>query len=353
MKKGAFAARGAAKITAMTTKIFLVRHAEAEGNLFRVAHGQYDSVITPQGYRQLAYLRDRFKNERLDAVYGSDLTRTHTTASALYVPRGLAFRPLPLLREIRLGIWEQMTWGEIQRMDTQLYVDFNKKPHLWHVEGAETFAQVRERMLAGIRQIAAENPGATVAAASHGAALRTLLGTLQGMTLEEIGGTGHGDNTAVSLLEVDGDKIKVIFRDDASHLPASVSTFRHQSWHKGDAAIEPGLWFRTVREDEDGRTAEALLDEDVVGRVAMVVEPDALRITDYAVIPALRGQRYGIQLLGQAVQYARTRDREKLVLACPEELKGYFCKYGFVPAGEELVMDLRRVVRDIPEILED
>ena len=38
----------------MTTKIFLVRHAEAEGNLFRIAHGQYDSIITPQGYRQLA-----------------------------------------------------------------------------------------------------------------------------------------------------------------------------------------------------------------------------------------------------------------------------------------------------------
>ena len=37
----------------MTTRIFLVRHAEAEGNLFRVAHGQYDSIITPRGYRQL------------------------------------------------------------------------------------------------------------------------------------------------------------------------------------------------------------------------------------------------------------------------------------------------------------
>ena len=334
----------------MTTKIFLVRHAEAEGNLFRVAHGQYDSCITPQGYRQLSYLRERFRGERLDAVYGSDLTRTHTTASALYVPRGLAFRPMPLLREIRLGIWEQMTWGEIQRMDTQLYVDFNKKPHLWHVEGAETFAQVRDRMLAGIRQIAAENPGATVAAASHGAALRTLLGTLQGMSLEEIGNTGHGDNTAVSLLEVDGDKINVIFRDDASHLPASVSTFRRQSWHKDDAATEPGLWFRTVREDGGGKVAEALLDEDVVGRIALEARPEAMRITAYEMIPALRGQRYGIQLLGQAVQYARARGQEALTIACPEEMKGYFCKYGFVPQGEELVMDLRRIIQDIPEI---
>ena len=334
----------------MTTKIFLVRHAEAEGNLFRVAHGQYDSTITPQGYRQLSYLRERFKGEHLDAVYGSDLTRTHTTASALYVPRNLEFKPLPLLREIKLGIWEQMTWGEIQRMDKQMYIDFNKRPDLWHVEGAETFPEVRERLLAGIRQIAAENPGAAVAAASHGAALRTLLGTLQGMSLEEIGQTGHGDNTAVSLLEVNGDDIRVIFRDDASHLPAAVSTFRRQSWHKDDAATEPGLWFRTTREDETGRSAEALLDEEVVGRITAKVERLALRVTEYEMVPALRGQRYGIQLLGQAVQFARTRDREAVVITCPESLRGYFAKYGFVSSGLDMVMDLRRIIRDIPEI---
>lgn len=334
----------------MTTKIFLVRHAEAEGNLFRVAHGQYDSIITPQGYRQLSYLRERFRDEKLDAVYGSDLTRTRTTASALYVPRGLDFRPMPLLREINLGVWEQKTWAELQRLDRQMYIDFNKRPDLWRAEGAETFVQVRDRVLAGIRQIAAENPGAAVAAASHGAALRTLLGTLQGMSLREIGQTSHGDNTAVSLLEVDGERIRVIFRDDASHLPSAVSTFRRQSWHKDDAATEPGLWFRTVREDERGKAAEALLDEEVVGRIDMELGRSALRITAFGIIPALRGQRYGVQMLGQAVQYARTQGREMVAVSCPESLRGYFAQYGFVPSGGDMAMDLRRIVRDIPEI---
>ena len=334
----------------MTTKIFLVRHAEAEGNLFRVAHGQYDSTVTPQGYRQLACLRERFREEQLDAVYGSDLTRTHTTASALYVPRNLPFRPLPLLREIRLGAWEQMSWGDIQRMDPQMYIDFNKRPDLWRVRGAETFSQVRERMLSAVRQMAAECPGQTVAAASHGAALRTLLGALEGMSLEQTGATGHGDNTAVSLLEVDGDRVRVVFRDDAGHVPAQLSTFRRQSWHKDDAATEPGLWFRAASEGDGTRTEEALLEEEVSGTISMALEPEALRITDYQLVPALRGQRYGIQLLGQAVQYARTRGREALVLRCPEELKGYFAKYGFVSSGAEMVMDLRRIVREIPSL---
>ena len=129
------------------TTLYLIRHAEAEGNLFRVAHGQYDSVITPQGYRQLAYLRRRFQEEQIDAVYGSDLTRTRITASALYIPRALEFHPLPLLREIRLGAWEQMSWGEIQRQDRQMYIHFNKRPDLWSVPGAETYAQVRDLFL--------------------------------------------------------------------------------------------------------------------------------------------------------------------------------------------------------------
>ncbi len=334
----------------MTTKIFLVRHAEAEGNLYRLAHGQYDSAITPGGYRQLAYLRERFRGERIDAVYGSDLTRTHTTASAIYIPKGLPFQPVPLLRELCLGAWEQMSWGEILRMDRQMYIDFNKRPDLWRADHAETFAQVRDRMLEALRTIAAAHPGGTVAAVSHGAALRTLLGTLQGLSLEEIGCTGHGDNTAVSLVEVEGDAMRVVFRDDASHVPASASTFRRQSWHKDDAATEPGLWFRVSAEGGGTRTEEALLEEEVFGTISMALEPEALRITDYQLVPALRGQRYGIQLLGQAVQYARTQEREALVLRCPEELKGYFAKYGFVSSGAEMVMDLRRIVREIPSL---
>ena len=33
------------------TTIYLIRHAEADGNLYRRAHGWYDSVITDRGYR--------------------------------------------------------------------------------------------------------------------------------------------------------------------------------------------------------------------------------------------------------------------------------------------------------------
>ena len=330
----------------MTTKIFLVRHAEAEGNLFRMAHGQYDSNLTPRGYRQLHYLRERFAAVRLDAVYGSDLTRAHATASALYVPRQLPFQPLPQLREVRLGDWEERPWAEIKWRDPEMYRWFNQRPDLWRVEGAEAFSTVAERTVAAVRRMAAEHPGGTVAAASHGAALRILLGTLEGLSLREIGESGHSDNTAVSLLEVEGDAIRVVFRDDASHVPPECSTFRRQSWYK-DGGGDEDFWFIPMA-TEGRMVLRAMLGQEESGLVTFRREADAMRVTSYVIDPPLRGRHLGVQLLGQAVKYARRQGLWTLVLTYSEDLRGYFAQYGFESAGPDMTLDLHLTIREIP-----
>ena len=327
------------------TTIYLVRHAEAEGNLYRILHGCYNSTITPRGYRQLSALKRRFLDIPLDRVYSSDLFRAQTTAAALSVPKGLTTILTPGLREIHAGAWEERTWAELAREEPEMNYNFNKAPDLWHAEGSETFAQVRDRIVAAVQAIAAENPGKTVAAVSHGAALRTLLGTLQGLSLREIGTTGHCDNTAVSKLEAEGDQIRVVYRDDASHLPPALSTFAGQDWHKSDKATEPGLWFR--REGEGSLTA--MLEEAEAGRLEFHLEPDCLWIDRYELWPDFRGKKYGIQPMGQAVQYARDHGRPCIRMALPPELGGFFAKYGMVPRENGVwELDIRLILRDIP-----
>ena len=39
------------------TTIYLIRHAEAEGNLYRRIHGWYDALITDNGFAQIAAFR--------------------------------------------------------------------------------------------------------------------------------------------------------------------------------------------------------------------------------------------------------------------------------------------------------
>ena len=338
----------------MTTRLYLIRHAEAEGNRYRIAHGQYDSTVTPRGYRQLAALRRRFAGEQIDAVYGSDLLRTRTTASALYAPRGLPFRPLPALREVNLGDWECRTWGELQRLDPQMLLDFNLRPQRWRVPGAEALGDVGARMLRGVRQIIAENPGKTVAAASHGSALRILMGALRGWTLEEIGARGgHCDNTGVTLLEAAGpEDIRIVYQDDVSHLPPELSTLRRQKWHQGAAAQtrEPGLWYVPAAAPA-GLALTAMLEEREAGELAVSLEEGAARITRYEIDSACRGMGLGTQLMGQAVQYARANGRERVVLTCGADTAPFFAQFGFTGAagGGELALDISLAVRDIPE----
>ena len=44
----------------MKTRLFIIRHAEAEGNLYRRIHGWYDALITDNGFRQIEALARRF-----------------------------------------------------------------------------------------------------------------------------------------------------------------------------------------------------------------------------------------------------------------------------------------------------
>ena len=47
------------------TEIYLIRHAQAEGNLYRMAHGHYNGMITNyRGYQQIDALRQRSRSAR-------------------------------------------------------------------------------------------------------------------------------------------------------------------------------------------------------------------------------------------------------------------------------------------------
>ena len=64
---------------------------------------------------------------------------------------------------------------------------FSRRLDLWRAEGAETAQQLVDRFVPALRRIAEAHDGGTVAVFSHGAALRIVLGVLQGLSLAEVG----------------------------------------------------------------------------------------------------------------------------------------------------------------------
>lgn len=363
------------------TTIYLIRHAEAEGNLYRRIHGWYNALVTENGFRQIAALEKRFRDISVDAVWSSDLYRTQTTARSVYVPKRLQLHTDPQLREVHMGVWEDQTWGQARHFDLERMLQFNNSDPAWRVPGGESLGEVGERVAQALVRIARQHPNQTVAVFCHGTAIRQALAQIKGVSPQDWHAMPHSENTAVSRLIWDGSAFHIDYEMDASHLPAEISTLGRQSWWRRDRKVEDiNLWFRPIRWEEEqalylearretwtsshgsGIPFDALhvlfsarehLSRSPWGiTVAMAGDTPAglLQLDDRqyqeegagfisfcCLLPERREQSLGIQLIGQAVSFFRPLGRDKLRLACPPDnyrAQHFYAKYGFVKVGQ-------------------
>lgn len=218
------------------TEIYLIRHAQAEGNRYRMMQGFWDGGVTDLGKKQIEALEERFRDFPMDAVYSSDLKRAVMTAEAVARRDGGPIRTSRQLREINIGPWEKKFFGNVCHETPDLANTFMYDAENWQMDGAETYAQVRDRALAELKKIARENDGKRIAVISHGVTIRCLLWAITGIPLADVKAMPISRNTAVSKLIWDGESFHAEYLNDASHLPLSAQT----SWSTaGDVRDEP------------------------------------------------------------------------------------------------------------------
>ena len=236
------------------TEIYLIRHAEAEGNLYRIAQGQFNSYITAKGRLQIDVLAERFKDIKLDALYSSDLRRTVETAGAILKYHDLPLQTMKELREINLGVCEGMSFGEMAEYNPQQMRYFNNDPKRWRAPGAESVEECVNRVMTAITDIAEANDGKTVAVVSHGMAIRSLIAEITGVKSSEIEKLPHGDNTSVCLLRYESGKFELEYFNDNSHLPPEISTLATQSWWRKETGgkDDANLSYRPLNPHTEG-----------------------------------------------------------------------------------------------------
>ncbi len=365
------------------TKIYVIRHAEAEGNLYRRVHGVYDSLITENGFRQVSSLEKRFENIPVDAVYSSDLARTKQTAAAIYAPKGLPLYTTKLLREENMGVWEDVPWGEIEYLSPELLYEFNHNSLNWHVDGCERFEEAGKRMLAAVGMIAEKHEGGSAAIVTHGSALRALLYEIAGISGKELETFPYSDNTAVSMIEAERGKMRIIYANDNSHLPADQSTFARQHWWKSDDGVkrdmnmrfepldksniiteytdayvdawriahssltgfDPIIYSRIAEErikKHPGAIVRSFIGNEASGIIDLDIDADSAEnvgsIAFYYIKSGFRSRGVGVQLLGQAISVYRALGRDRLRLRVAESNHGairFYKKYGFSETGEQ------------------
>jgi len=329
------------EVTSEATRIFLIRHAEAEGNLYRRAHGQMEGLVTTRGYRQIGLLRERLKDEQIDAVYSSDLIRARETAKAVSGPRGLDIHTTERLREVNMGAWEDRPWGELEYLEPRNHAKFSSDPAGWIVSGAEKFEEVMARLTDCVYDIARRHGGETVAIVTHGFAIRALMCGLMGFPSHDAVKVRYCDNTAVALLEYEDGNMTIRYQSDNSHLSSENSTFAHQHWWRSekewrsenlrylplDEERDSGMIGLFVREFGARPAAETeyaafLVDEaaGIVGISANAVGfsgAGAGRIDYLYIKPEYRSMNLGVQLIGLAVSEFRKLGKEFLLVDAP------------------------------------
>ena len=362
------------------TTIYLIRHAQAEGNLYRRCHSWHNGLITVKGRAQIAALEQRFAGVHFDAVYSSDLYRTMTTARAIYRTRNLPLHVDPNLREIGAGVWEDVPWGQLLHDHRDSLAAFLTCDASWQVEGSETHPGVRLRMQETITRIAAAHPDQTVAVVSHGCAIRAGLSAFLGLAPDQIGQIPLGNNTSVAKLEAENGTVRVVYYNDESHLPDSsipkASTAygiagmernalrfqplplpqekgqylaaRRDGWMASHGSMDgfDGDKFLSVAEKNSAHSQSsvvlALLADTPVGVLQMDWEQEADlrvgRVPFLYMMPEFRSKGLGVQLLGHAVCTYRAMGRQYLRLRCApenEQAQNFYRSHGFYKIGEE------------------
>ncbi|MCL2083572.1 MAG: bifunctional histidine phosphatase family protein/GNAT family N-acetyltransferase [Oscillospiraceae bacterium] len=355
------------------TTLYLIRHAEAEGNIYRRAHGHYNSMLTPNGKKQLEKLSDWAKNCRIDAVYASDLNRTMHTAMAVADVHGLDVLPRPDLREISLGEWEDLPWGRISVQNRETLRSFNSNTDFC-IPGGETYAQASGRFNASIECIVASHPCQTVAVVAHGCVIKYFLDRISSEPIP------HLDNASVSCAEYDEGKYIMKFFNKNNHL-GNLSTFSKQTWWKATGNRDLELWFDPLRlpgqEDaaaeyglacwhsvygtsegfdrecflancreslrESERGVQFVKDENkIVGflqiRPSGVLSSWDSHIGMFYLDEAFQGKGIGVQLAGEAVSLAREMGKAGLTLRVwhkNQRAVRFYESVGFTGTGRE------------------
>lgn len=157
------------------TRIYLIRHGQVVGFDQPRYNGHADVALTDIGIEQYHQLKNRLADKPISACYTSDLTRCTTGAGIICNQFGIEAVARQELREVNIGIWEGLTWHEIQ----------DRWPHEWQsrlrdlvnyrVPEGENLLDVEARAMPVVREVLERHAGQEILMVGHGGLNRIIL----------------------------------------------------------------------------------------------------------------------------------------------------------------------------------
>jgi len=167
------------------TRFLIIRHAKSEGNLEHKFQGRDDTPLSDFGRKQAQTLKDRLKNEQIDAVYFSPLVRARDTAGIAFSERGVPLRQESLLLERNFGPLDGMRLDEARSFYPNADDFYSGRISEINLEGVETIESVKKRSFDAIERLYRVHNGQNIAIVSHLFWIKSLLGRVMDISFAE------------------------------------------------------------------------------------------------------------------------------------------------------------------------
>ena len=207
------------------TKLILVRHGQSLANARNLFAGLSDFDLSDFGKAQArmtaSYL---LKYETIDVIYASDLLRAYHTACPIGEAYGLPVIKDEGLREIFGGDWESMEFTAIaEQYPDEVRVWREDYSHARPV-GGEATAEVYERVVPHICELAKRHEGQCVLLATHATVVRAFDAFARGYTKDETGRISFSHNASINIYGYDHGNVSLIRTNIIDHLGDMATT---------------------------------------------------------------------------------------------------------------------------------
>ena len=148
----------------MSTLIF-IRHGETD--MAGRFCGHSDPELNAAGELQVARVAEEVANLGIERIYSSDLLRASSTASILARRIGVEVELRENLREIYFGLWEGLSWQEIETRFPQEAGRWKQEFPLRSAPGGEAYAAFTARIERAIEPLLCESYVRMIAVVTH------------------------------------------------------------------------------------------------------------------------------------------------------------------------------------------
>lgn len=200
------------------TRIIAIRHGETAWNVDARTQGHLDIPLNDTGLWQAERAGAALADERLDAIYSSDLQRALSTAQAVGQTTGCPVHPDAGLRERCFGSFEGRTFKEVEAEQPEQALRWRKRdPDFVPDGGGESLAMLRSRIQHTVDRLASQHMGGQIALVAHGGVMDMLyrLATRQDLQAPR---TWELHNAAINRLLWTPEGLTLVGWGDVAHL---------------------------------------------------------------------------------------------------------------------------------------